>query len=398
MRQGPQRLAFLGATEPGRGVRAQRSQARGQQGRGVQPAGGTPAGRKRKGAGQRSHVQRRLLVPAGLDGLGERCNDLVRGQPLGRSVSTRRRVGDAALGDGAQRFQGRQRFGGSVGTCTGMLRQQPPQPSLEPVGDVDARSELGDRPSQLVPQDGERVGPPEHHVSGSQLPQRRAQAVQVGPGTHRVSTNQLGSHVRRGPIAAGAHAHRRDRDAEVGQPQSVDGVVGATMPPSAPPDQHVGGLQVPVNDAVSVGVSQGSQQPDGRVPQSWPGDDAQLGQGSGAQLHGDERTGRAVGGRFSDDTQIEHVDDAGVCERGDQVRFAQEGVAEPGRGGCLGGEELERDDALAAGVLGTPDLSQGSATQDGLQGEGSQLDVRHRGSLPNELGSGARRGDGPVRH
>ncbi len=160
------------------------------------------------------------------------------------------------------------------------------------------------------------------------------------------------------------------REAEVGQV----GVVGA-VEPGADVEQDIGRLDVAVDEAARVGGVEGTRnlgedrdrlrRLERAVPQPL------LEVASLDVAHRDEEQLAELAG-------LVDRDDVRVVDRGRELRLAQEAVAERFVLGEVGGEELERDVALQALVLGQVDDAHAAAAEQGLD------------AVPGELGADPR--------
>ena len=247
------------------------------------PAGPEPAGR----AGGRGGRQHRLAVP-GVPQLAE--------QLAGRPEPLRLRPVEQSQDHPLQ---------GRVGRPAGHLARR-----LR-GGELDLPGQVGDRGA------GERVGAGQHPVGDH--PQGPQVRLRAGP-----PAELLGGHEqdRPGHPLFGPDALVAGADAEVRE--------HVTRPPGGAVHQDVGRLDVPVDDAVGVGLGQGPAELDEQVvdglrrePLGVPEDRLEV--LAGDQLHGDRHP------RLLVDEVVEHPDDARVIEPGDQGRFEHQPVDAPAR-------------------------------------------------------------------
>ena len=288
-------------------------------------------------------------------GIGALCR--CRGGRSGPGSRLRRRAGD---GD---RFRKRSRLrAGAEGL--GELRrrrvalldvdaQRPPQDRQEGfVLRTRRKRKLGLPRCDSVEGRHGRFGV-ERTAAGQHLVEQGADAEDVAAAVHAPAVDLLGRHVADGPEHGLARAARRDaeRDAEVHDPRHV-----------AFRQEHVGRLDVAVNDAGLVRVTQPIQHLDDdrdllrdrqrRALAQPPQQVLPL-----EQLHHD--VGRAVGVI----AEIEDRDDAGVAQARDRARLAFEALLLFGVAGRLGEHDLERDVALEHRVEGLVDGPHAAASE-----------------------------------
>ena len=200
----------------------------------------------------------------------------------------------------------------------------------------------------------------ERRLTRQRLVEDEAGGEDVGPGPDLTLTELLGRHVeggpRRGPGARQAVHVGGQGDPEVRQAE----------PPLAV-EQDVLGLDVSVDDAAGVGVTERvgelPGQVDGRGLVERPGAEDALGQGLAVDELEDE-----VGEPVLEDAGVEHADDAWVAQASDQPPLALEPLARQPVEAMeeLGGESRRRRQAVrpanledrpgAPGAEGTKDL------------------------------------------
>ena len=116
------------------------------------------------------------------------------------------------------------------------------------------RDHLADRPRLVLRdalQDRERVARPERWAAGGHHVEHAAEAEQVGPVIERIALGLLGGHVHRRP---GHHAATRQAGVVGGAGQAEVGDLDVLL--RAGLDQHVGRLDVPVDQIRRVGSGQ----------------------------------------------------------------------------------------------------------------------------------------------
>ena len=407
-----------------RGRQLRRPPVAGQPAHVVEHPGGQPAGRggERAQRGAPRAVGARLLVGAAADhgraargGLRDRLVDQAglpdpglagdrdhAGAPrLGRAERAAqllqlRLAPDDRLAVGGERGDGDARgaaqpvervaHGGRVRRAVlRALGQQRQHERVEPGRDPRrvARGRLGLRVAVLREQrDG--VGAGERRPPAQQLPQRRAERIEVGLRQRRGAGALLGRLVVRRPRGGGGAAGRiagDHRDAEVAEARAAVG---------AEPD--VVRLDVAVDDPVGVGVGE-------RVGERPAG--AQDLRGLEPPVrHGGEPLGeRAAGHVARDDVQhapvddrVEHGDDVGVvAEPRHEARLAPHPLARLGAD-LAGAGARDRHRPLERRVVGEPDLLRAAAPEHPLE-DVAAVDHRRgrrglRGGRPGERRAG----------
>jgi hypothetical protein len=206
----------------------------------------------------------------------------------------------------------------------------------------------------------ERGVPTEWPHAGEQLVQEDAEREHVAPRVHRGAACLLRRHVRHGPEQdTWRRGEHRALAAPVGRHALGQAEVD-DLDAALPREQHVGGLEIPVDDAVGMRVGEGIADLHGQPEGTLEGNGAPIDQRGQRrarhEFHGDEVDVRVV---------ADVVDDgnAGVLERGRRTGLAPEAVpgVRIGRQGVV--EHLERHGPIQAGVRGTVDHTHASPAE-----------------------------------
>jgi PAS domain S-box-containing protein len=197
---------------------------------------------------------------------------------------------------------------------------------------------------ELARQDLVGRGTLERPLSGEELVQDHARAVEIGRDRRRIAAGELGRHV---PGRARDEAAAIPRAVDPGEPEvdqrervAADGRL----------DQDVVALDVGVDDAAGVRGVERAQDLIGHGERARqrevPLGDHRAEQAAGDVLHRDER--RARRGRAA----VEDLDDAGVLHAARGRGLVAEPALERIPGGERGLEDLDRDGPLQRGVIG----------------------------------------------
>ena len=206
------------------------------------------------------------------------------------------------------------------------------------------------RRGHLRPHHGQVLVALEGRPAGQHLERRAGQGVQVGPAVDRTALDLLGRHVvdRAEELAGAGQADRRDRQLaqpEVGQVHVIGRAAGGDGA-----EQHVGGLDVPVDQTPRVGGIEcrrdlGDDVHDPGGPQRPLPVDQRPHVPPGDVAHRDEQDALGL-------ARLEHRDDVRVIDCGTRTRLPDEPLPEgcvPGQFGC---EYLQRDLAVKPHVSG----------------------------------------------
>ena len=154
------------------------------------------------------------------------------------------------------------------------------------------------------------------------------------------------------PAAVGDHP----RDAEVGEPHRP----GVEVLP-LPGQQHVVGLEVPVEDALAVGggepVEHRGHHGDGAVGRQRSAVGEHVAQRPAVDEVHDDREPVAL------DDQVADGDDVGVAQAGQDRALTDEPTDQVLVGGVLLAQQLGRDHLVGPTVDGLPDLARGATAQ-----------------------------------
>ncbi len=196
----------------------------------------------------------------------------------------------------------------------------------------------------------------------------------------RVTADLLGGHVVNGsqrpfggPLLGVGHTPGQ---AEVAQPR-VQGLLGAL----AAGDEHVGGLDVAMDEPGAVGDVQ-------RARHLLEDHDRGVrGEAALATDHPLQVAARDIAHRHVQDplhlAGVVDGDDVGVVEAGGQDRLVEEVLAEGGVGALLGGQELERHVTLQTQLDRPVDGAHAAAADDGLDAITGGFEGRLHVQTPN---------------
>ena len=352
-------------------------------------------------ARDRGHLPAREGVEVGGGVEGDRRRLPVGADP-GELVGRRRGVVGEGGGDRRDRAvvhrlaEVAQVVGGHRGplvASAGLLLEEPQQPVLQPVGDGEARQE-GRRLAEEVGLDhGLEIGLHEGQLAGDEAPREAADGVQIRP---RPVVPPAPRELLRGHVLHGAREVFAETGpaplvdgvgrAEVGELDARPGVVGAGQ-------EHVGGLDVPVDHAPGVRVGEGVQHPQAdRLELLPPGDHGAAERPPGRELHDEVRGPRlqaALRGRgrlVGDGPVVEHQDDPRVIEPGHGPDLVVEGVLLAPVSELLGGHHLDRHRRALRDVLALPHLAHAAAADRRVQDERPHGDGVRRGDVAPERG------------
>ena len=300
----------------------------------------------------------------------ERGPDHDRAAPIMRRAR-RRRDGRARIRL-VQRGERRRQLG-RAGIAVGRrLGQEPLEHEVQRRWDRLAQSAGGgDRIGEALGHDRLRGRPGVRRLAGQQLVDHAAQAVEIGAAVERgVAERLLRAHVGRGA----------DREPGLGETVARAGLERAGHPEigeqrvrrharlaAGGAQEHVLGLEVAVHDAVRVGVRQCVRQLGG--PAEDVGERLRAAPAETVaealalhQRHGVPQHRRAQAGLGGDLAGIEEGKDVGVLKARGEADLAQEPVGAQA-GGQLGPEDLDRDRAIVADVVGAIDHGHAAAAE-----------------------------------
>jgi len=268
--------------------------------------------------------------------------------------------------------------------AAGVLRQDPAKPPLESPGHRDPGREGRRLRFHLQPDGLDQAHARERRLAGGHRPGEAAEGVEVGPRAviTPAAPELLGRHVGRraaghlGRVAATLELHG------LGQPEV--GELQARRTFAIVADEDVVGLQVAVDDAPGMGVSQGIEEVQQHLPQSAPGDAAgQVApQGAVGQLHGEggaarrQQSPRDLLGVAAHLAVIEDEDDTGVVQAGHRLDLAAERGPEGSFTGALGGHHLDGDGHPLSSVDAAPDLGHAAPADTPVESEGTERNGR----------------------
>ena len=213
----------------------------------------------------------------------------------------------------------------------------------------EARERLGVLVDDAVHDAGDRRGE-ERRPAREQGVGHGCEREDVGAAVHVLDASLLGGRVERGPDELAGRREAHARALQAGDPEVRDLGLARRQ------HDHVGRLDVAVNDAVAVSVVEGARDLGDGAHHDRPGHGAlarEVGERLAAQqLEGDEERSR---GRVA--SHVVHDDDAGVVERRGDAGLLQEAFLVGLQLARLGGrlDHLEGHGAVEDGVAGLVD-------------------------------------------
>lgn len=257
---------------------------------------------------------------------------------------------------------------GAVRAVLRVLGEQPQHERFQRLGDVGP--DAADRQRwfvQMPVQHAEGGGPGERHIAAEQFVQQDAEGVEVGVRADRAAHGLLGGHVGRGADGRAGVREAGGVGVEDGGDAEVEDEHGAVRT-----DHHVTGLEVAVDDRHGVHGAEDGAQLRGHRDGPGPGVRVVFGEvvaevGALHVLHDEEQVVAVAAG-------VVHGDQARVVHLCGDPALADEAAAQlvggraaDGSGDPVGAQQLDRDPAVEALVVGRPDLAHAALAEDRRQ-------------------------------